>query len=351
MKIFLAFLLFSIILISGFSYFYIKDLQYREVHFAEELVIEIPHNTSGDKIINMFNEHKLLQPGWFFKYLLRYYMNNENAKLYAGIFRFKGTMTNLEILKSLFNKTKSVGVRITIPEGMTLEEYAEIFEGQLKCDKELFLAATSDTNILNEYGIEASNAMGYLLPNTYDFNVYDSPVKIVRKLLDENKKFWTEKNLKKLEKIGYSKQEVTILASIVEAETPLKKEARIVAGLYINRLKKGMLLQADPTVQFAIGGEKQRVLFKHLKIDNPYNTYVYEGLPPGPINNPGAGALDAVLNYEKHNYLYMVSMGDGSGRHYFAKNHQEHLAFVADYKRTKDSLKVEKKMQDTLIVH
>ena len=199
MKIFLAFLLFSIILISGFSYFYIKDLQYREVHFAEELVIEIPHNTSGDKIINMFNEHKLLQPGWFFKYLLRYYMNNENAKLYAGIFRFKGTMTNLEILKSLFNKTKSVGVRITIPEGMTLEEYAEIFEGQLKCDKELFLAATSDTNILNEYGIEASNAMGYLLPNTYDFNVYDSPVKIVRKLLDENKKFWTEKNLKKLE--------------------------------------------------------------------------------------------------------------------------------------------------------
>lgn len=348
MKIFLLFLLFSFLLVCGFSYFYFTDLLYREVNFSEEMVIEIPHNTSGDHIIDQFNKKRLLVPGGFFKFVLRYYLKYENKKLYAGYFRFNGTMTNLEILKSLFSSQFKRGVRITIPEGMTINEYADIFQKKLKCDRELFLKATQDTSILREYGIEANSAMGYLLPNTYDFNVYETPENIVRKLLNENYKFWTEKRLKKLEKIGFTKQEVTILASIVEAETPLKKEAKTVAGLYINRLKKGMLLQADPTVQFALG-EKNRVLYKDLKVDNPYNTYLYEGLPPGPINNPGASALDAVLNYEKHNYLYMVSMGDDSFKHYFSKSHTEHLTYVEDYRKTRDSIKLVKKMQDTLV--
>lgn len=350
MKIFLIFLACSIVIVGGFTYFYVNDLMYREVYFDEEVVIEIPHNTSGDEIIEKFNEKGLLLPSGIFKYILRYYLETENVKLYAGYFKFQGHYTNIELLKSLFDSKQQKNLRITIPEGFTLDEYAEIFEKKLKCDKELFLAAAKDTNILKEFDINAESAMGYLMPNTYDFNVYEKPENIVKKLLKENKEYWSDKKLKKLEEIGYSKHEVTILASIVEAETPLKSEAKTVAGLYINRLKKGMLLQADPTIQFMLG-KKQRVLFSHLKMEHPYNTYLNVGLPPGPINNPSHRALDAVLNYEKHNYIFMVSMGDGSGRHYFSRSHGEHLSFKAEFNKTRDSIKAEKKMQDSLSIN
>jgi UPF0755 protein len=347
MKIFLAFVAFSILVVGGFSYFYFNDLMYREVNFPEEVVIEIPHNTSGDKVIEEFNKKGLLLPSVFFKYLLRYYIENENAKLYAGYFKFKGRMTNIEILKTLFDSKKQKNIRITIPEGLTLEEYAEIFETKLKCDSALFIKVASDSNLLKEFEIEAENAMGYIMPNTYDFFVYEKPENIIRKLLKENKEFWDQRRLKKLEEINLTKHQATILASIVEAETPLKSEAKTVAGLYLNRLKKGMLLQADPTIQFMLG-KKQRVLYRHLEQEHPYNTYLNPGLPPGPINNPGFRTLEAVLNYERHNYLFMVSIGDGSGRHYFSTNHQDHLTYVNDYRKTRDSIKAEKKMQDTL---
>lgn len=344
MKIFLTIVFFSIIILGGFTYFYINDLISREIYFAETLEIEIPHNTTGDQVIEKFNKEGLLRPGVFFKYLMRYYIDNENKKVYAGSFRLKGKMTNLEILMSLFDEKTKRAIRITIPEGLRLEEYAEIFKNELDCDSTEFMELTRNPALLNEFEIDGVDMLGYLMPNTYYFNHFEKPAKVIKKLLAENKKVWTDENLKKLEKLNLTKKEVTILASIVEAETPLKSEARTVAGLYLNRVRKGMMLQADPTIQFMLG-KKQRVLYKHLELQHPYNTYMNVGLPPGPINNPGKDAILAVLNYESHNYFYMVAIGDGSGKHYFSNNHNDHLKFVGNYRKTRDSLKNNKSQE------
>jgi len=152
--------------------------------------------------------------------------------------------------------------------------------------------------------------------------------------LKHHQDIWTTENEEKLKNSGLSKLELLTIASIVQAETPLESELETVAGLYLNRVKIGMMLQADPTVQFALG-DKKRLLYKDLEYDSPYNTYKYAGIPPGPINNPGKAAILATLNPEKHNYLYMVAFGDGSGSHYFAKTVREHNNNVIKYKKAR----------------
>jgi UPF0755 protein len=136
------------------------------------------------------------------------------------------------------------------------------------------------------------------------------------------------------------------LASIVEAETAQNAEKPKVAGVYLNRLRRGEKLRADPTVLFALGNPKvHRVLYKHLKVDSPYNTYKYRGLPPGPINAPGRASIDAVLNYEKHDYLFFCAKGDFSGFHNFARTYEEHKAYARDYQTALDSLLESKEEQ------
>lgn len=129
-----------------------------------------------------------------------------------------------------------------------------------------------------------------------------------------------------------SRHQVVTLASIVEAETPVLEERPRVAGVYINRLEKGMLLQADPTVQYALN-KFSRLTYSDLNYDSPYNTYRYAGLPPSPINSPSKSSIDAVLNYEKHNFIYFVAKGDGSGLHNFARTYEEHLKNVSLYRK------------------
>ena len=151
------------------------------------------------------------------------------------------------------------------------------------------------------------NLEGYLLPETYQFERNVNVKQIINKLLNEGEKIWNSDNKDKVLSMGYSQYEILTLASIIEAETPNKIEYKKISGVYHNRLKIGMLLQADPTVQYALGSKK-KLRRIDLDFNNPYNTYVYAGLPPGPINNPGKGAILAALNPEKHNFLYFVAI-------------------------------------------
>jgi UPF0755 protein len=154
----------------------------------------------------------------------------------------------------------------------------------------------------------------------------------VQRMVEENKRFWSEGRLQKANALGMSKEEVVTLASIVDSETANNGEKPRVAGLYINRLKKGMLLQSDPTVIFATKDFTiRRVLNHHLQTESPYNTYKYKGLPPGPIRIPSIAGIDAVLNYEKHNYIYMCAKEDFSGTHNFASTYRAHLANARRY--------------------
>lgn len=164
------------------------------------------------------------------------------------------------------------------------------------------------------------------MPDTYEFYWNATPNKIIKRLVEYREKFWTDKRKAQAASLGLSPIEATILASIVEEETNKADEKPIVARLYMNRLKKGMLLQADPTVKYAVGNfGLKRILQQHLNIESPYNTYKHPGLPPGPIRIPSGNTIDAVLNAPSNDYIYMCAKEDFSGYHNFTSSYSEHL--------------------------
>ncbi len=176
------------------------------------------------------------------------------------------------------------------------------------------------------------------IPNTYEVYWTTSPVNFAKRMKIEYDRFWNNGRLEKAGRLGLTPVEVSILASIVQEETIKKAEKPVVAGLYINRLKRGIPLQADPTLKFAIKDFTiKRVLNKHLETDSPYNTYLNAGLPPGPINFPEISSIEAVLNYKKHNYLYMCAKEDFSGYHNFSSTLAEHNRNARRYRNTLDS--------------
>lgn len=196
--------------------------------------------------------------------------------------------------------------------------------------------AVADT-LLPSLGFDKRNFIGAFVPDTYEFYWNSSPQKVIRRLVDYRDNFWNEERRAKAKALGLTPLQVATLASIVDEETAVKDEKPLVARLYLNRLQKGMKLQADPTVKFAVGDfSLKRILNKHLATQSPYNTYLVDGLPPGPIRMPEKSTIDAVLDAPRNNYLYMCAKEDFSGRHNFASTLTEHNANAARYRRALD---------------
>jgi UPF0755 protein len=184
----------------------------------------------------------------------------------------------------------------------------------------------------NEYGFNKDNIICMFIPNTYEVYYTISADQLIERMYDEYQNFWNEERKQKANELGLSPIEVSILASIVQAESIKRDEAPIIAGLYLNRLKQGIPLQADPTLVFAVGDFTiKRVLNEHKEVESPYNTYKNKGLPPGPINMPEIATIDAVLNYKPSNYLYMCAKEDFSGYHNFTASYNEHLKNARRY--------------------
>ncbi len=221
-------------------------------------------------------------------------------------------------------------VRVTLPEGMDLSHIARILSRNLDIDSTSFMAAASDRKLLARYGISANNAEGYLFPGTYNFVWASTPREAAGFLIGRFSHFYSDSLKRATAKAGLSETGLLTLASIVEAETPLDPEKPVVASVYLNRLKKKMRLQADPTVQYALGGAARRLYYKDLATDSPYNTYSHAGLPPGPICSPGAAAILAVLNPANTGFLYFVATGKGG--HYFSESLAEHAKNIQKYK-------------------
>jgi UPF0755 protein len=217
------------------------------------------------------------------------------------------------------------------------------FGAELEQDSLDFLHHFLSNSNLKELGLDSSTLLTSFIPNTYEVKWNTSPEKWMGRMASEADKFWdSEKRKDKLASIAMTKQQVYTLASIVEKESNLKTERPAVAGVYINRLKQGMKLQADPTVVFATGDfELRRILHSHLKLDSPYNTYMYEGLPPGPIYMPSVNSIDAVLNAEKHQYVFFCAKPGYNSGHVFAKTLAEHNRNADAYQEwlTKEGVK------------
>lgn len=225
-------------------------------------------------------------------------------------------------------------VKLRIGSVRTVDRMASVIASQLMMDSAQVSAILTDPSFLDSTGYSPETVFCMIIPNTYEVWWNISPEALVKRLIQEKDRFWNDERKRKAAALGMDSNQVITLASIVEEETAKTDELPIVAGLYINRLKRGMPLQADPTVIFALGGERpKRVLNAHLEIDSPYNTYRITGLPPAPIRFVNISSIDAVLNHSEHNYLYMCAKEDFSGYHNFASTLQQHNANAARYRQ------------------
>ena len=242
-----------------------------------------------------------------------------------GLYRFKKGMGNKALVRSL-QKGWQQPVRLSIPGYFrSLERFADFLDEQLEASREAFAATLADSSLAARYGFSPESFIGMFIPNTYEVWWTVTPEDLVERMHQEYEKFWTAERDAKALAIGLTRQEVSTLASIVIEESKYEPELPRIAGVYMNRLQKDMLLQADPTVLYAVGDPSiKRVLNRHLETDSPYNTYKYAGLPPGPITMPPVAAIDAVLNYERHDYLYFCAKDSFDGQHAFAKTLSAH---------------------------
>ncbi len=257
---------------------------------------------------------------------------NYPGNIKAGKFKITEGMSNNALI-NLLRSGRQEPVRLVFNKVRTKERFSGIIGSQIEADSLVLLKLLSDEDFLHKYGKNSETAMALFIPNTYEFFWNTDAENFVERMYKEYNKFWNESRLNKAKNLGMTPDEVITLASIVEEETVKKEEKPTLASVYINRLKKGMRLQADPTVRFALGDfEIQRILNKHLELDSPYNTYKHAGLPPGPICIPTITSIDAVLNYEKTNYLYFCARADFSGYHDFSKTLHQHNVNAAKYR-------------------
>ncbi|MBN1252271.1 MAG: endolytic transglycosylase MltG [Bacteroidales bacterium] len=254
------------------------------------------------------------------------------TKVKAGRFLIKSSMSNNEIVNMLRIGAQEP-INLTFNNIRTKEELASAVSKKIELDSIDLINLLNDDDFLKEYHLNKKNVLSMFIPNTYQFYWNTSADYFLKKMNAEYKMFWTKSRLEKAKKLKMNLVEISTLASIVQAEQSVhNSEKAKVAGLYINRLKKGMLLQSDPTVVYAIGDFSiRRVLNRDKEIDSPYNTYKYVGLPPAPINLPEISSIDAVLNYEKHNYIFMCAKDDFSGYHYFSTNTTQHNLYARLY--------------------
>lgn len=250
-----------------------------------------------------------------------------------GRYKLKKNSSNIEAVRKLRSGDQEA-INFTFTNIRKKEQLIEIAGEKFEMKAEDLSALLNDPEFLKPYGFTPETVMSMFIPNTYQLFWTTSAKGFFERMNKEYKKFWTAERLKKAKEEGLSPIQVSILASIVQEETNANDEKARVAGVYINRLHSGMKLQADPTVKFALDSfEMRRILIVHTQTDSPYNTYMYEGLPPGPISLPSIVTLDAVLNYEHHKYLFFVADMTKPGYHIFKENYRDHVNTANKYRK------------------
>ena len=258
---------------------------------------------------------------------------NYPAHIHPGRYVLKEGMNNNDIVNKLRSGLQDP-VNVVFHNIRTLPQLAGRISHQIEADSIALIAAMRDQKLTDSLGFTKETFPAIFIPNTYEFWWNTSAHEFIVRMHKEYQRFWTTERKEKAENIGLDEMEVITLASIVDEETYYSEEMSRIAGVYMNRLHKRYRLQADPTVKYALGDFTiKRVLKKHLEIESPYNTYLHYGLPPGPIAIPSISAIDAVLNYEKHQYLYFCAKADFSGYHVFAKNLYQHNQNARKYQR------------------
>lgn len=332
-KIVIAIVLLGLVAMAAFSYYVYTNVFTPNTAFNnEEAHVYIP---TGASLTDVQEElSPLLSDMETFVTVANRKGYSSNIK--SGHFVIKKGSNNNEIINSI--RTGNIPIKIKFNNQERLENLAGHMATQMEADSIAFISAMKDSDFIKKSGFTEATALGMYIPNTYEVYWNSSPTAFCEKMLKEYNAFWNASRNAKAKALDMTRDEVMALASIVQKETAMVEERPIVAGLYINRLKRGMLLQADPTVIYAKKKSEndftqviKRVLFKDLENMSPYNTYKHAGVPPGPITMPDVSAVDGVLNYQKHDYYYMVANVEKFGYHKFAKTLSGHNRNRVEY--------------------
>jgi len=297
----------------------------------DQCVMFIPTGSSYSDVIDTLNSNLFIKNKLPFNWLAK-------KKKYPNLIKPGRYVVNHPIsINDLIDMLRSGNqspVRVTFNNIRTMEQLAGRFEKQLETDSIDFMIFFSDLSNYSKDGFTKENIISIFIPNTYEFFWNTDANGIYTRMLREYSRFWTPDRIAKAEKLGLSPKDVSILASIIDDEVTKKEEKPVIAGVYLNRLKRGMPLQACPTIKFAMNDFTiTRVLNHHLTIESPYNTYKYRGLPPGPIGCPSIEGIDATLNAENHDYLFFAAKADFSGYHNFSRTLAQHNRYAAEYQR------------------
>lgn len=293
-----------------------------------EAEVEIPEGAGTKKIARILKENDIISSKILFELAVK--TSGKDGQLRYGMFELNSDMSYSEMIESLVTGGKRTDtVVLTIPEGYTIKQIGKKCEeaGLFTAD-EFYNACKNekfDYPLLSEVRGSDFALEGFLFPNTYDFYPDATPRDVITAMLDAYSKEFNESDIEKAKALGYSYNEVIRVASIIEREVKEPTERAMVAGVIYNRLKIGMKLEMCSTIQYILGEQHDKLYEVDLQIDSPYNTYMYEGLPVGPIANPGKASIEAALNPVSHDYLYFVLMDEATGKHYFSKTFEEHL--------------------------
>jgi UPF0755 protein len=321
----------------GILYYLVKSPQ---VTLEETAYIYIyPHDTSTT-ILNKIRGVASPSSTVGFKILAKH--NNFDKVARSGKYAICDKDSWHDIYSRIVRKEQTP-VKVVVPSVRNFQQMSHVLSEQLMFDSIKIMEFFSNPTYINQLGYTLETFPTLILPNTYEVYWNIMPEQFIARMMKERRKFWNEERLAKAKALNMTPEEVATLASIVDEETNNNAEKPIVAGLYINRLKRNIPLQADPTVKFALGDfARKRILLADLEVESPYNTYKKTGLPPGPIRIATIAGIESVPNYARHNYIYMCAKEDFSGTHNFATTLSEHNANARRYQEALNKLNINK---------
>jgi UPF0755 protein len=338
-KILIAGILVFTILLSSFTFYFYQVIYAPNFLVDEESrYLYIPTGSTFEDVQKVIYDQQFVNEPVSFGMLAKFMKYDKLVK--PGRYLIEKNAKNIEVIRKL-RVGEQEPVRITFNNARLFSDVAAKLTVKLELDSLTFLTELERKAIAERYGFDKESFRCMFIPNTYEVYWDVTSEALIERMHNEYEKFWTDERMRKADSLGLDASQVTILASIVQAEVSQNEELPVVAGLYLNRLRKNMFLQADPTLVYGIGDFSiRRVLNVHKEIDSPYNTYRNLGLPPGPINFPSIKSVDAVLNYERHKYLYMCAKEDFSGYHNFSTNLREHNINAHKYQRALNKAKL-----------
>lgn len=326
MKKVIYIILFALISIGGVGGIYFYKIFYESnTLFNEEYIfVKIPTNSTENQLLDSIGKH--VEDLSKFSKAANYKDYFSNIK--PGRYKLENGFNNNQIINSL--RSNNVPIKITYNNIETFDQLIKRISERIEADSLSLSNVFYEEKFLNDLGLDSESVFSLFIPNTYEFFWNTSAIQFRERILKEFDRFWNDSRIEKSKKVNLNPIEVMTLASIVQKETPKVDERPTIAGVYLNRLERNMKLQADPTVVYTIKKRDgfdtkiRRVLYKDLRIKSPYNTYVYRGLPPAPIVTPDISAIEAVLNPQKHSFIYFVADVSNPGYHLFSRTNAEH---------------------------